>query len=343
MKKIIAFILAMAMVFCMAACGAQNTDAPQADNQAADSNVQANEEKEELIIGFNTNNLTNETMTFMVDVFEAYGAEHNIKIMVSEDKGDTATLLTNLENFVAGGVDGIIFMNYDPEGVAPMLEDLATQGIPVVSYDEYSDLCDYSFLCSNIELGKAIGEMAADWANNNLEGPVEVALIGVDINAFLKDRGDAIEAALMENIPNCTVYRENLGGGADAVTIMSNLTAAHPDIRMLVGVADACVVSAAEAWYGDLVGMGADISQYGVFATDATDIALNLINKSITDEAIMRGSIDLGLKDVVPLGMITCLHAAIEGRESGYPKENYYNIKLVTAENIDEYVEFLNE
>lgn len=331
MKKLIAIIMALAILFCVTACsGAQGTGAKKDD---------------EIIIGFNTNQLTNETMTFMVDVFKTYGEEHNIKIMVSEDGGDTATLLTNLENFVAGGVDGIIFMNYDPVGVAPMLEDLKEKGIPVVSYDEYSDLCDYSFLCSNTQLGTAIGEMAADWANANLEGPVEVALIGVDVNGFLKERGDAIEAAVKANIPDCTVYRENLGGGgaSDPVTIFANMTSAHPGIRVLVSVADACVVAPAEAWYGDLVGMGADISQYGVFATDATDIALNLINKSKTNEAVMRGSIDLGLKDVVPLGMISCLHAAIEGRESGYPKENYYNIKLVTAENVDEYVEYLNE
>lgn len=353
MKKALSIILVLSLVFCLVACnqsegtpGKTENTPGKTETTPGKTETKTNDPKksddDQLIIGFNTNSLTNETMTFMVDVFKQYGDEHNIKILTSQDGGDTATMLTNLENFVAGGVDGIIFMNYDKEGVAPLLEDLRAKGIAIVSYDEYSELCDYSFLCSNEELGTAIGTMAAEWANENLEGPVEVALIGVDMNSFLKVRGDALQKALEDNIPNCTVYRENLGQGNDQVTIISNLTAAHPGIRMLVGIADACVVQAAEAWYGDLVGAGADLSQYGVFATDATDIALNLIKKSENNEAIMRGTIDLGLKDVIPLGMITCCHAAIEGRDPGYPEVNYYNIKFVTVENIDEYSEFID-
>ena len=117
----------LTLVFCLAAC-------------EKDTNV-ATEDDDQLIIGFNTNNLTNETMTFMVDVFRQYGEEHNIKIITSQCGGNTATLLNNLENFIAGGADGIIFMNYDPEGAAPLVKDLKDKGIAVVSYDEQSDLC----------------------------------------------------------------------------------------------------------------------------------------------------------------------------------------------------------
>jgi hypothetical protein len=56
----------------------------------------------------------------------------------------------------------------------------------------------------------------------------------------------------------------------------------------------------------------------GVFSTDATDIALNLIKKAKTGESIYRGTFDLGIKDEVPLGMIKSCHAVIVGRDPGY-------------------------
>ena len=224
-----------------------------------------------------------------------------------------------------------------------MVQDLKDKGIAVVSYDEQSDLCDYSFLCSNQDLGYAIGKMAAEWVNENVDGPVEVALMTTDIANFLKERGDGLERGIKENIPNVIVHRENVDPESDQVTIFSNMVSAHPGINILCGLADAAVVQVAEAWYGDLVGAGADLSRYGVFSTDATDIALNLIKKAKTGESIYRGTIDLGLKDEVPLGMIKCCHAVIEGRDPGYPKVNYYNMKFVTEENVDEYSQFLDD
>lgn len=41
--------------------------------------------------------------------------------------------------------------------------------------------------------------------------------------------------------------------------------------------------------------------------------------------------------------MIKCCHAVIEGTDPGYPKVNYYNMKFVTEENVDEYAQFLDE
>ena len=113
-------------------------------------------------------------------------------------------------------------------------------------------------------------------------------------------------------------------------------------MKVFSSLADSMVVGVAEAWYADLVGAGKDISEYGVFSTDATDIALNLLNQTKQGKGIFRGTIDLGLKDRVPLGMITCCHKAILGEETGYERVNYYEVKLVMEDNVDEYEQFLD-
>ncbi len=325
MKRLFALILILVLAFTLAACGEKKDDG-----------------EKQITLAFNTNNLTNETMTFMVDVMKKYCDEHNIKFLNSQCGGDVATLQNNLENFVAGGVDGIVFMNYDEAGIEPLLLDLKEKGIALVSYDEESEICDYSFCCSNYDLGLAIGTMAAEWANEHVQGEAKMGLLSVEGAQFLKVRSDGIQDGYNKTIKNGTTIRQPISGGG-ALDTYANMLSADPDIKIFTSIADSVVVGVAEAWYGDLVGAGADISQYGVFSTDATDIALNLVNQAKNGKGTYRGTIDLGLKTWIPLGMIQCCHAAVLGVPAeGWEKVNYYKVKYVMEDNIDEYSEFLD-
>lgn len=123
MKKIIALLMLLVLTLALVSCGGQPAPEP-APAPADGGDEPAPEPAKQLTIGFNTNNLTNETMSFMTDVFFKYGEENNIKILVSEDNMETAVTQNNLENMVAAGVDGIIFMNEDPVGIVPTVEML---------------------------------------------------------------------------------------------------------------------------------------------------------------------------------------------------------------------------
>ena len=127
MKRVFALILIFALAFVLASCG---------------------KKEEQLILAFNTNGLTNETMSFMVDVMQAYCDENNIKFLTAQDNDDFSTTQANLENFVAGGAKGIIFRNADPTASENMVKELEDKGIAIVSYDEISQNATYSFTCS---------------------------------------------------------------------------------------------------------------------------------------------------------------------------------------------------
>ena len=331
----------MIMAIAMVACGAQPAPEPAPAPEGGDEPAPAPEPAKQLTIGFNTNNLTNETMSFMTDVFYKYGEENNIKILISEDNMETAVTQNNLENMVAAGVDGIIFMNEDPVGIVPTVEMLKEKGIVVISYDEYSEEADYVFMCSNYDLGYAIGSMAGDWATKNIDD--EEIVFGVMTGAFNEattNRSAGIIDGFTEHCDRGRVY--DVPATQPFVDCFYNMLSAEPEMKVFSSLADSMVVGVAEAWYADLVGAGKDISEYGVFSTDATDIALNLLNQAKQGKGIFRGTIDLGLKDRVPLGMITCCHKAILGEETGYDRVNYYEVKLVMEDNVDEYSQFLD-
>jgi ABC-type sugar transport system substrate-binding protein len=322
MKKLISLLMLVVLVLALSSCGGKKED-------------------KQITIGFNTNNLTNETMSFMVDVFQKYCKENNINFMLSQDDMDIAKILSNLENFVSAGCDGVIFMNEDPVGVAPTVQMLKEKGLVVISYDEISEDADYSFVCPNYDLGYAIGKMAAEWANEAIDDDeIILGLMSGAFNEATVNRSKGITDGFLENCPKGRVYDTPATMPFDEC--FYNMLQAEPNIKILSSLADSMVVAAAESWYGDLTGKGIDISEYGVFSTDATDIALNLINKSREGKAIFRGTIDLGLKDVVPLSMITACHKAILGQPTGFDKLSYYNIKYVTAENIDEYKDYFD-
>ncbi|MDO5138681.1 MAG: substrate-binding domain-containing protein [Oscillospiraceae bacterium] len=342
MKKLLALLMLLVLGFSFAACGGEAAPEPAPAPSGGDEPAPEPEPERQLLIGFNTNGLTNETMSFMVDVFYKYGEEHNIKILATEDKDDTATTINNLENFVAAGVDGVIIRVSDPVGVTPAIQDLEDRGIPVIAYDEYIEPAEYSFLCSNYDLGYAIGKMAALWANDHVDDDkIVLGLLTVEINESGTNRSNGIADGFTENCPRGEVFRQPITG--NPVDVFSNMLVSRPDIKLCSSLADAAVTGIAESWYADLVGAGQDISEYGVFSTDATDIALNLINNAKKGEGIYRGTIDLGLKDRVPLAMIECCHAAILGKKAeGYEKQNFYEVKYVTEENIEEYSQFLD-
>ena len=339
MKKILALLMLLVMAFSFAACGGSAT--PEPTPSGGDEPAPAPEKQ--LIIGFNTNGLTNETMSFMVDVMRDYCNQNNIKFLTAEDNNDTAVTINNLENFVSAGVNGIIVRINDPVGMTPTIQELVDKGITVVSYDEYVEAANYSFLCSFYDLGYAIGSMAGKWAEEHVKGDtVEMGLMSVEIVEAAVNRSDGIEDGFKDFCPRADVFRSPFNG--DQVDCWNNMLSAKPGMKICCSLADAMVTGVAEAWYADLVGAGKDISEYGVFATDATDIAINLVKKAKDGEGIYRGTIDLGLKDRVPLGMIQCCHAGILGQDppAGFGTTNYYEFKYVTEENIDEYSAFFD-
>ena len=74
MKKILALIMLLVLAFSFAACGGSPTPEPAPSGGDEPAPAPA----DEYIIGFNTNGLTNETMSFMVDVMRDYCNKNNI-------------------------------------------------------------------------------------------------------------------------------------------------------------------------------------------------------------------------------------------------------------------------
>ena len=94
MKKLLAIFLLLVLTVSMAACGGGGSNGGSGDG--------GKKEEEKICLGFNTNGLTNETMSFMADVMKKYCDEHGFDFMVAQDDGEISKMQNNLENMVAG-------------------------------------------------------------------------------------------------------------------------------------------------------------------------------------------------------------------------------------------------
>lgn len=84
-------------------------------------------------------------------------------ITLSAD-GDSVTQISQMEDMIARGVDGIILNPVAPDALAPVVEDAAAQGIPVVLVTNRVDTDAYVslFLADQVKFGRVGGDFLMD-------------------------------------------------------------------------------------------------------------------------------------------------------------------------------------
>lgn len=193
----------------------------------------------------------NATKTYL----ESLGCE----CLISDAKGDLATQVSQIENFITQKVDGIIINSCDPPaGVSAALQKAADAGIPVVAVDSMLDQNFNNYLAfigsDNYNLGFSCGVYTAQYLkekNGSVSGNACV-LDGVEGNAVAKARYDGFWDGVKSVDPNNTLKEvSHLYGGSwteEAGTKMAeDMLVANPKIDVMFGISDPFVTGALTA------------------------------------------------------------------------------------------------
>ncbi len=113
MKKILAILLAFAMLFALAACGSSSAPAQEATGSEAGTAPEASDASERhkigvLIYGID-DDMAKTTYTYINRAAELY----NCEVVWAIGDVDTAGQLKSCENLIAAGVEGLLYMPYD--------------------------------------------------------------------------------------------------------------------------------------------------------------------------------------------------------------------------------------
>lgn len=189
MKKIIAAILVLIMALSLVACG----------NETAES--KDNEEKEAIQVALSTFSLAIPWQIQTIDTLKEAVADYNgaVELTVANADNNTATQITQIENFIDQKVDILLVDASSSTGLNPTLKQAKEAGIVVVNYNCTVD--DPS--CVNVRVfvdQTEWGRIMARFIVEELGGSGDiVCLTGLSGNQIAADRWTGAREVFAEN------------------------------------------------------------------------------------------------------------------------------------------------
>lgn len=204
------------------------------------------------------------------------------------------TQIQQVENFISNKVDVIVVHPADPQGIETVLKQARDAGIKVISWDDDLENCDLAYVINNYDLGTMIGEEAAKWINEKLNGEAEVAVLDWPQLPILLERGNGIVDAIKKNAPKAEIVAQTAAiDAAGGQTKMETILQAHPNVKVVAAIGGGGAVGANEA----AKGANKITPDFGIFAADATEQELTAIKADEGNRAsimITGGPVTMG-------------------------------------------------
>ena len=150
MKKIV--VLMMAVVFAVIGCVA--CAAPAAQPETASESAAATgaaSDGEGLVFGFTTITNSNEFMVKIQKEIEDKCAELGIEVICNDPDMDATKQISQVESFIAQGVDAIIMDPCDADASSPAVTKAQEAGIPIINVNSVTTTAPDVFVGSRDE------------------------------------------------------------------------------------------------------------------------------------------------------------------------------------------------
>lgn len=302
MKKILALLMVLAMALSLCACGAapaeeapapapaeaetEVTAAETAEEvvEAVENDVQARlDAGEEVLIGYAVNTLSNPALKQTIDNVAGMLEEQGFTVSVATCEGDTALMISQVENFIEMGVDEIIVAPIDQNAMEDTLQKAIDAGIPVIfngQYPSYADKMSGGGATDYPSLGTNNANAALAWLDQEYpdagEGEIHVAVIGFNNTFIFKQIYDAMIATI-EADPRVTVtYTATEHNSIDAgYKAAEEAMTMDPDIRVFLCYQDSPGIGVANYLISQ---PSLNMDEFGVFNGSFSDTSTQMVD-----------------------------------------------------------------
>lgn len=179
----------------------------------------------------------------------------NLDFDFEDSRSDVQTMLTNLDNMVAAGSDGIILFPADASSAIPTMKQCVADGIPFVIGDyaqeasSEEDKVWSTFVGHDMkQLGIEAGKTAVAYLDTlGKDDPVCLFITRPTSGQVSQDRFDGFSETVLEKYPNAKIIEEGDAGAGNrdsSQTLMENVLQREPVIDVVCGHNDAEVVGA---------------------------------------------------------------------------------------------------
>lgn len=253
-KKILAVVMAAAMVFGMTACGGASNDAGSAaaGGDAAGSGA----------IGLAVSTQNNPFFVTLVEGAQKAADAAGVKLVVTDAGDDAAKQTNDVDDLISKKVSVLIVNPVDSDAIAPAVEDAIAAGIKVIAVDRAVNGVDVDCQIASDNVKGA--EMATEYLKSVIGDGAKVAeLQGTTGASATIDRGQGfhnIADGSLDVVASQTASFDR----AEGLTVMENIIQSNGDLQGVFAHNDEMALGAIEA----IEASGKDIKIVGFDATD---------------------------------------------------------------------------
>lgn len=181
--------------------------------------------------------------------------ELGIELSLTNANMDPTQQVTQLNAFVARTPDAIVSFPADPASIQSIATQFMDAGTYWISYANPLESDDGFLDLDAMDAGRALGEDAGEWINENLGGTGKVLIIEETSMAFSQARTAGVLEGLKKTAPNATIVAQQPGVVPEqGLAVTSTVLAQHPDLNVVLTVSG----DAAQGAYQALIAGGRD-------------------------------------------------------------------------------------
>ncbi len=268
----------------------------------------------------------------MIDGAQKAADAAGAKLVVFNANDDPARQNDAIETYIQQGVDGLIVVAIDVNGIMPAVEAADKAGIPVVAVDAIlpEGPQKAQIGVDNAEAGKMIGEYMKTYVGENMDGKAVLGIVGA-LNSFIQNvRQEGFENVLKgdDNIETVGVV-DGRNIQDEALSAAENLITANPNLNAIYATGEPALVGAIAA-----VESQGKQDSVKIFGWDLTAQAIDGIDAGFVTAVVQQDPAAMGAAAV----------EALETIRTGGTVEASISvpIEIVTKENVDPYRETYN-
>lgn len=326
-KKVLLVVVALLLVVSLCACGSeQATEPSQSSETAENQEQQGGAEGNTFTVGVTFQDLSNEWIAMMKDAMEYRVQEYpQLELIINDGEGSPETQTSQVETFIAQGVDAMIINPTDANMMIPAVENAVNSGVPVVtlSSDVVEDVGQVWVGAEN----SAGGALVAQWVVDQLGEQGNVAIMRGPIGAIAEiQRFEGYDEVFSQHDGIEIVFDQTANWSREeSMSLMENWLQTGTQIDAVVCQNDEMALGALSA-----IEAAGKLDEIIVVGMDGIPDALDSIKDGKMKATGFQGAIDQAF------GAVDMIAQALDGEEIGYTDIPF---ELITAENVDSYYE----
>lgn len=246
-------------------------------------------------------------------------------LITSDPANKISVQITQVEDMISQGINGIFMNPVDADGILPVLDELKKAGIPILNYDaEVSKIGDYCFSyvgSDNYNAGKVCGE---DLVKKCPNGGKIIVIDSPTMNSVV-DRTNGFLDAIKGHNFTVVAQQDGKGNLQTSMGIMEDVLQSHNDVVAIFGGNDPTALGCLAA------ANAAGLKNTKIYGVDGSpDFKASLVKSG----SLLEGT---GAQSPINIAdeSVDVMYKFLKGEEvdSRYPVKTF----LITRENVSQY------